>query len=349
MSNITRSFSRLALRRGNMRNGLYPNAATWITVINAMNHSMGYRHREVYRRAWELGQATGVFGSGTNTIGRFRFRTGHGVTTLTYVVMIGLDNTTAGPSGGLATNPYIEIDTTISGGATTTRDFHYGLQSSPPGTDAPDETHVATSDVSVTPLTVYEVEIKSVDYARPIAIVAYEQASQTVTESTNYYNLHQPQAGSPIYDANRQRMALGLSEMWRTMGGATWHWHLQDGAARTRSSATYVNILDNSTTGTPATSDYGFYLDLTSHNTISATTAPMELAVYGSIGAGSGTVRLIDSAGNTYGPVTINGAAGWYTATVNLPASSTFYTAQYAGDGANTVSVSAISLIEYTA
>lgn len=335
-----------------MRNGLFPNAATWTTVINAQNHAMGYRHREVYRRAWELGQATGVFGSGTNTIGRFRFRTGFGVTTLTYVVMMGIDNTTGGPSGGLATNPYLEIDTTISGGATTTRDFYYGLQSAPAGTDAPAETYLTTADVSVTASTVYEVAIKSIDYARPIAIVAYEQASQTVTESTNHYNLHQPGAGAPIYDANRQRMALGLSEMWRTMGGITWHWGLQDGAARTRTSATYINIIDNATTGTPATSDYGFYLNPQYHNTISATTVPFEMAVYGSMNAPActGNVRLIDSAGNVLGPVAVNSNTdGWFTATINLPASSTFYTAQYAGDGVNQLSVRNISLIEYTA
>ncbi len=342
MSLISRAFSRLAYRRGNMRNGLYPNAATWQTVINAQNHSMAYRHREVYRRAWELDGTIGV--TGTSTVGRFRFRTGFGVTTLTYVVMIGLDTTTGGPSGGLATNPYLEIDTTISGGATTTSQIYYGLQSVTP-VDAPNNIYLTTGDVAVTASTVYEVAIKTVDYARPLAIVAYEQATQTVAESTNHYNLHQPAAASPIYDANRQRMALGLSEMWKTGGGATWHWHLASGAARTRTSATYINILDNATTGTPATSDYGFYLDLTSHNTLSATTVPCELAIYGEDGA---SVRLIDSAGNTYGPATAAGASpAWTAATINLPTASTFYTAQYAGDGAVSGSTYAISLIEY--
>jgi hypothetical protein len=92
-------------------------------MVAAQNHAMGYRHREVYRRAWEMDGAIGLVG--TTTFERFRFRTGYGVTTLTYVVMMGLDTTTGGPSGGLATNPYIEIDTTISGGATTTRDFYF--------------------------------------------------------------------------------------------------------------------------------------------------------------------------------------------------------------------------------
>lgn len=340
MSLITRAFMHLSYRRANIRNGLYPNGSTWSWIIRAQNHAMAYRHREVYRRAWELGVVDGF--AGTTSVGRFRFRTGFGVTRLTYVLLMGLDTHNA------ATNPRIEIDTKISGGATTTSTFYFGLERT--GTnDGPSQQYLTTTDVTVTASTVYEVLIKAIDYARPLAIVAYEQATPTVTESTNHYNLHHPLAGSPIYDANRQRMALGLSEMWRTMGGITWHWHLQDGAARTRSSATHINILDNTTTGTPATSAYGFYLDPQYHNTLSATTVPFELAAYGSIGAGSGTVRLIDSAGNTYGPVTINGAAGWYTATINLPASSTFYTAQYAGDGVNTVSVNAISLIEYTA
>lgn len=339
MSLIARNFQRLALRRGNIRNGLYPNAATWATMLRAQNHCMGYRHREIYRRAWELGVIDGFTGS-TN-VARFRFRTGLGVSRLTYVLFMGLDTHNAGA------NPRIDIVRTISGGASSTSTFYWGLERT--GTnDGPSQQYLTTGDASVTPSTVYEMLVTAQDYARLLSLCVYEQASLTVDEGTNYYNTHNPAASSPIYDADRQQLVVGANALWKQNRAATWHWHLGDGSVRTRSSATYISIIDNSTSGTPATSDYGFYLNPQYHNTISATTVPFELAVYGAVAAGSGTVRLIDSAGNTYGPATVNGLAGWYTAAINLPAASTFYTAQYAGDGVNSVGVTAISLIEYT-
>jgi hypothetical protein len=334
-------FPRLIQYRRQCRNGLYPAANLWTSIVAAENHLVAYRKREIYRRAWELAVVDSF--AGTTNVARFRFRTGYGVTRLAYVLIMGLDNK------NIATNPRIDIDTTISGGATSTLTFYYGLQNSAGSTDGPDTLSAQRQEVTVTANTVYEVTVKTIDYARPIALMAYELASPTVDEATDYYNTQQPMAGAPIYDADRQRIVEGLSNMYRRNGGITWHWSLTDGASRTRSSATHINILDNSTTGTPTTAHYGFYLNPQYHNTESRTTVPFELGVYGSIGAGSGTVRLIDTSGNTYGTVTINGAAAWRTATLNLPTTETFFVPQFAGDGANTVSVSAISLIEYEA
>jgi hypothetical protein len=182
--------------------------------------------------------------------------------------------------------------------------------------------------------------------------VAYEQAALTVDEATNYYNTMNPIAAHPIYDADRQQLVLGVNNMYKRGGGITWHWGLAQGGGRARSSATYINAIDNATTGTPATSDYGFYLNPQYHNTLSATTVPFELAAYGAMSAPAttGNVRLIDSSGNTYGPIAVNSNVdGWFTASISLPASDTFYTAQYAGDGVNTLTLRNISLIEYTA
>jgi hypothetical protein len=319
-----------------------PASGVWRWAINTENHLTAYRHREVYRRTWELGAVAGA--AGTNTWSRFRFRTGYGVSQIAYVVIMGLDTT-----GGTAANPRIDITTTLSGGGSTTTQFFYGL-SATAGSDGPDELGANRKVVSVSSASVYTVTIQTVDYARPLAVMAYEIGDTTVAETTDYYNTHDPVAGSPIYDADRQRLLQGLSNMYRQNGGIVWHWGLEDGAARTRTSATYINAIDNATTGTPATSDYGVYLNPQYHNTESRTTVPFELAAYGAMNAPActGNVRLIDSAGNTYGPVAVNSNTdAWFTASINLPTSETFYTIQYAGDGVNQLSLRNVSLIEW--
>lgn len=331
---------RLNFMRQNIRNGTYPSVATWANLVATENHLTAYRHREIYRRTWRLGTVAGA--AGTNTIARWRHRTGYGVTKLAHVVLMGLDT-----SGGTAADPYVEIDTTISGGATTTSQFSYGL-SSAAGTDGPDELGALRKVVDVTAATTYEFALRTIDYARPLSVMVYELADTTVTESTNYYNTQSVQAGAPIYDADRERLLVGLSNMYRQNGGICWHWGLQDGAARTRTSATYINAIDNTETATPtAGASYGTYLNPQYHNTESRSVVPFELAAYGDSAGGAGVVRLISSGGSTYGPVTINGAAGWYTASINLPNSEAFYAIQYAGDGANTLSLRFVSLIEW--
>jgi hypothetical protein len=325
--------------RRHMRNGCVPTANIHQPLVRAENHLTAYGgHREVYRKTWELGSYSGS--AGTNSLGRFRFRTNHGATILQYVVLLGLDN-----PGATATDPYLEIDTTISGGATTTSQVHYGL-SAVAGDDGPDEQYGVAVQVTVTPATVYEVNIKAADYCRPLAVMAFERASPTIDEATNYMNTHQPLAGAPIYDADRQQLLSGLSNMYR-YGGQTFHWSLFEGNARTRTSSTPINLIDNTETGTPTAASYAPFLDNRYHNTASRTTVPFELGVYGSIGAGSGTVRLIDTAGNTYCAVTVNGAAGWYTATGLLPNTNAQYALQFYSDNVNTMSVYAASLISW--
>lgn len=327
--------------RRHIRNGLYPTSGLWNLAIATENHLTAYRHREVYRRAWERGVS--ISAAGTNTIQRFRFRTGHGVAKLAYVVELGVDDK------NLAADPIFRIETTLSGGATTTSDIHFGLADLNTGmTDGPDQGYATRVVIDVDPDSVYEVALVTVDYARPLSVMAYELGATTVDESVDFFNTYQPAAGSPIYDAERQRILTGLSDMYRANGGIVWHWGLRNGAARTRTSATYINVLDDSTTGTPATSDYGFYVNPQYHSTESRSTVPFELAAYGSVGAGTGgQVRLISSSGATYGPVLVSGATGWYTASIDLPASETFLAVQYRGDGVNTLSLNFVSLIEW--
>lgn len=93
----------------------------------------------------------------------------------------------------------------------------------------------------------------------------------------------------------------------------------------------------------------GFYFSPQNHRTVSRTTVPMEWGVYASIPAGSGSCQIIDSAGSTYGAITVNSATPqWWTATFNIAENAEiFLVPQIAGDGANAIAVYAASVIEW--
>ncbi len=320
------------------RNGHAPAAQFYQRAVEALNHHTGYGGREVFQRSWDQGVLAGV--TGTTNIARFRFRSKHGANRLTFFVHMGL----AASSG---VDPYCEIDVTeVGGGTTTLNAIHYGESGTVTLSDAPDEWLITDRSVDITGATTYEVLIKSVDYARVLSVMAYEESDRTVVESTDYYSGLVPAAGVPIYDVHREQLLAGLSNMYCQNAGTLYHWGLS-GTARTRSSATLINLIDNTTTGTPTVAAPGVYLNNTCRNTASRTTVPYELGVYASIGAGSGTVRLTDDTGTDRITVTVNGAAGWYTATGLLPNTDTFYALRFNGDGANTVSVLFASLIEW--
>lgn len=323
----------------NMRNGMTPSAYTWQQLVQGANHCAKYRHRQVYMKALELGtDVTGV----SALQGVWRFRTGRDVSHVTVVMLMGLTSASAGL--GSTSDPYATVDFTISGGATTSTDpFRY---SSSTGTinDAPDEMSVQYQDVAVTANTVYECALNVANYARPIAIMVYEWNDDSTL------NTHNPTSGSPIYDVHREDVLVSLSNAYRSNGAMNFHWSLVDGAARTRSNATPASVFDGTSTGTPtAGSSNGFYLSPQYHRTHSRTTVPMEWAVYASMSAGTGTCRLIDSSGNTYGSINVNSATPqWWTATFNIPESAEiFLVPQMAGDGAGTLSVRAVSVIEW--
>lgn len=324
-------------------NNMSPSASFHRELVSAENHLSAFgAMREVYSKSLELGTDTG---GATALGGRWRFRTGYGVTHVRVLMLMGL--TSAATGAGSTANPISSVALTISGGATTTVTFAYGVNASTAITDAPDEHALMSERVAVTENTVYEGLLSNAGGARPLSIMVYEEGTSTVDESTSYMNTHSPTAGSPIFDADRERLLVGLSNFHSRNGGVCWHWSLYDGAARTRTSATPVNIIDNTETTTPTAASYGVYLDNTYHNRVSKTTVAYELAAYASISGGvTGTVRLIDTAGNVY-PVSVTSASlAWVAATVNLPTAETFYAMQFFSDGVQTLTVTAISLIE---
>ena len=323
------------------RNGMYPDASFYGLASSALNHSIAYRHRPVAWRRWLLGNARM---SGTNVVARFRFRSGYGATRLRLMGIAGLAHTSA-------TAPFLEITVTKVGGASTVTEIHYGDT-----TDAPDDDPAEWSrfdeEVAIDPASAYTITLETNDYAQALSFMAHELGPSTVDDLTAYYTEHEPQGGGPILDAHQQILIEGPANMHRQNGGLIAHWGQATGAARTRTSATAINLIDNASVSPPTAVTPGYRLVTTARNTYAATTVPIELAVWGSKASGSATVRMRDTSGADAATVTINSATPqWFTATgaVSVGTGQKYDLMLLSDGGGDAVNVNFVSFYEWQA
>ena len=323
------------------RNGMYPATSFYGRLQQAVNHLTGYRHKTVFQRQWRLGNKTYSGASSTN-LARFRWRSSHGAEHVRIVML----QCVSGASSG---DPRTEIEfINVTDAVTTTAGPWQGFIDTVSSGDEPSTWRMVSDTHAITPGKVYTATIKTYDSCRPMAILVMEIGGGTISEAVDYYSATNIVADAPIFDSTREVMLGGLGAMYRQNGALQVNWARDDGSARTRSSATAANLVDGATTGTPTAATYGYSCDLRYRNSSSRTGVPVELAVYGSIPAGSGTVKVIDTAGTTHLTATVNSATpGWFTATGTITASDLKFDLQFAGDGVNTLSVYAVSLVEY--
>ena len=323
------------------QNGMYPATSFYGRIQQAHNHLVGFRHKTVFQRAWRLGNKTYSGASATN-LARFRWRTGHGAA---YVRIVGVQCASNSSTG----DPRTELElVNFSDTVTTTAGPWQGFIDVASTGDEPSTWRIFTDTIAVTPNKIYHATFKTYDSCRPMSLLVMELGGGTVTESVNYYSAANMVSDAPIFDATREKILGGLGAMYRQNGALQVNWANGDGSALTRSSATAINVVNKSSTGTPTTATPGYSCDLRYRNSSSRAGVPVELAVYGSIPAGSGTVRVIDTAGTTHLTATVNSATpGWFTATGTITASDLKFDFQAAGDGVNTLSLHAVSLYEY--
>lgn len=336
MSYLSENLPSLIHYYAHARNGLLPDSAFYGATTASLNHLVAYRRKPIFQRTCVLGAAGGTSGAAW----RWYCTTGYGAKRLAILAVLGLDDRI------VAVDPYIDVIVTKVGGAATTVNFHYGA-SAVAATDAPDEFSTGVQFVDVDPASNYTGSVTFYDNVRVISLLVFEESIATVDDSNSYFSTYEPVGGSPIMDNRTQVQLEGVGNLIRQNGGLRHDWNPFDGTARTRSSATYINLYDNATTGTPTAATPGVTLVTSYRNTFAATTVPIKMAVYGSIGAGSGHVVLRDTSGNDAADVTINGAAGWYTATGAITVGAgQKYDLMFKGDGVNTVTVTAVSFFE---
>jgi hypothetical protein len=334
VSSLSTRYPSLIHRHRHCDNALYPEVSFYAQATAAINHVVGYRRKLVYRRTWKLGQAGGA----TGVVCRWHCKTGYGAKRFAVFVNLGFDDRAT------SDDPYIAVAITKVGGATATLNFHGGA-SQVASTDAPEQWFPQIQHSDCDAASSYTGTVTFNDDVRVISIMVFEEYNPTPDEDTTYFTEWEPGAGSPIYDNRQSQLLAGVGGLLRLNLGLRADWGQADGAARTRSSATYINLHDNTTTGTPTAATPGYSFVTTALNTYSATTVPILMCVYGSIGAGSGSVVLRSTAPADAATVTINGAAAWYTAAGALTVGTgQKYDLMFAGDGVNTVSVYAVSI-----
>ncbi len=324
-------------------NGHYPAAGFYSRAIAAENFLVGHGDREVVQKSWRLGYTPSPGYSGTTTH-RFRFRSRYGAaflrTTLT-VLMMPVSNTTP--------VPYIEVVVTQVGVGSTTRTFTGAIDTGGLGNDRPSDWRIAIDTMALTPNAAYTVEVKLYDYARIGSVVMHEVGNATISQATDYYNSLIAQAGTEITEATRSRLLIGLSAMYCANAGTVSHWGKADGTAQARTSATFANLIDGSTTGAPTAATPGPHLDLSYRATHSRpTSVPIEIACFASIPSGSGSVRLVDASANVIATITVNSSTpAWFVATGLAPTTPQKFDWQFAGSGTQSIGVSSASLIEW--
>lgn len=334
------------------KNALYPCSSFYGQAHAALNHIQVYRGSEVFRRSNTLGNL--ATGDDPATIWRWRFRSGYAQTQLQLVGLLGLAYDWRGTSPNTNTDaPTITISVTISGGATTTVTVSGG-RSAVTATDAPSEWIPFEETIAITPATVYECSVASSDYCRIISLMARQLGDPAIDDATSYLSEHEPAGTHPISDVNQQRLIEGSGNLLRQNRGLRADWCLFNGAARTRTSAAWVNLINNSSASPPTATSPGWRYALDALNTASRDTMPVEMAVYADITASTGLVTLRDSGGTDVVSITVDTTGPkWFTATGSLSVGSFGTTLKvdpgFLSDGAATLSVYALSLCAWEA
>lgn len=301
-------------------NGDIPDQWFARSLIDAHNHNMAYRRKAFFSSCSGFNSTMGN-STTTTTYWRARVHTGYGATELRFRVGMGRRK-----AATAATDPRVDIDVTIAGGATTTVTQRHGAHPSGSSGDTLSELGWYRLKVPVSGNTTYEIAVKGVDGGRPISICGYEYANPTIDDATNYYVEKVAGHEQPIDDAHRQAILQGASLVWLTNGAHLLNWSGNGvGTAQSVTGSTYRNLFDGTSTSVSAsTLGYTFSSAGTGATALAtlekmarlkdATSLACVIAVYGNVSAGTGgQVRLVNTAG-TSGPAvgSIGTTLQWY-------------------------------------
>lgn len=329
-----------------IRNGRYPDATFAAELADHTNQAALYRGKNHFSYAYPmLSIPAGTGENGTIDRWRFPFMASPYLTVVRAVAWLAPVATTLSGSAGVR----VRIETGRGPGETpaTVGDAQvdFGATVSAPG-DVPD--YFARMPVYVSTPTMIAAmpsntwlygTVAVVNDGRIAAISVHEDplvSSPIVDDGIA--------ATSPIYDKDREDVVVASRLMWKRGAGPLFTWQ----GPRTRSSATAVNAIDDSSTSPSVSTPY-FAPNLQYKTTVRRGTVPCMFFVFGSAPSGSGgTVTLRDASNTTL--ATINGitTVGWYSTTVNLPATDgEKYYLFYSGDGTVTFYLEATALLQW--
>jgi hypothetical protein len=301
-------------------NGRPPDVRYLRELIRAQNHVVAYRRKTFF--SWGDLESPHTASASELKLFRFRCHTGHGATHLGF--LLGLGRTDLGNAA--TATPYANLGVTPAGGSVTNTRV-YGGQVVGTVTDAPSTILWRQVQVPVAGATTYEVVVSAVDRARVLACCAYEIASPEVDPSVDWYVAEQPGVEAPVFDAARERILRGMSELWRRNGTHLYSWPGAGTGTNPTFGASWANVIDDGTGGANSATP-GVYLlgdstyDMAQHCRRSdGATIDVVLAAHGAVAAGSdGEVRIVDSSTGT--AVATLGSIGtttqWYSTTATI-------------------------------
>ena len=335
------------------RNGVITSGPAVALLASQLNMIVNRRLKVHFRNWLPVGRVTNAAGDQTT----WRWR-GHispnAIETRLRIVTVPAEDT-----GVIEPRWYISV--TPSGGSVYDNASVYVPARVPAATTiVPDHFTTATKRIvkdadlaNLTGNTTYEFALHVVDRCRVLGLTCYEVTRGTFDPDTAGLLGTSPSpfgTDSQIFDASISDLLTDTHTAWKRQATPHFAWTQDGTTAKTRSSATYVNLLDGSAAGWAAASP-GFNLWPSKRGSYNSANVPVTFAVYGSASAGTaGACRLVTN-GATVASITNIGTAGWYTATGNLNSAnaSDLGVVEYACDGANTVSIRAVGLEGYLA
>lgn len=303
-------------------------------IAAALNHAARWHTREAFRYVGQVASIAAKAGAGQRKRWRCAWHTGPMTTRMWVAFGCGQAQVTG--------DPYAKFE--IDGGGDSAT-FHFGGGGGALA-NAPSTLGYAVRSIEVSPNTQYTGLWSDYDDARLFSGCLFEESYEPDTD--NGYAEPNAAVTGPIFDA-RRAATLGLADDLWSRGAHTFSWVVDtDAAVRTRTSATDINLIDNTSTAVSAATP-GYKIDLRYRRRRRATTVPVRIRVCALVaGGGTAHVYLKDSGGSTVATVTITGASeAWFTTDVNLPATDAKYDIHYDSDGANQVSVFAVSAYEH--
>lgn len=320
-------FGKEPLVRG-MRNGVVPPAPAVLDLAYLTNQTISKR-KKVFFRKW-VNEADAHEAIASSDTLRTYFLTSPTTNKVRCrMVLAPVEDTEAN-----APDPRL-FWTLVNGGSVAQDTIRYHLRVAAPYTVVPDDWVVVDQDWTVSGNTAYSATLTQVDKLRVLGCTIWEpwqfvlDASSDLSISPKGYV---PNLG--IYDASVNDCVSTVTTLWKQQGTSFFSWSRPSTTAFTTTSATYVNIIDATTTAWATTSE-GFYTDPQYHGaaeTVTATnreTVPITFWAYiaTSDAAQTVTAALVDQNNGTGAPiatVTRTGAAtgAFVTTTANWSAPS---------------------------
>lgn len=295
------------------RNLLVPMASAVTKAARAHNHLLSYRKKVL---AYWTTDFTSVDVGAAGTTSRWHGfgRTGLATDRLTAIVY-------QFPAyNGSAVEPHCIFRAQKTGGTSQDSDkMHAPLSAGGAVLDSPDDVVITAATLTVDPDSEYRVELRAVDYARPIAWVVYEHAPDFLDDADAGVVDPRFSLYEPITTDRLQALLEAATDAWKANGANVMNWSVDD-SLFVLQSATYTNLLDLSSTGNPTAITPGWRHQSSKHARAERSVVPCVFAFRGHVGSGqAGDVQLIDTNGTQLATIAVNNTTEqWLTTTFSL-------------------------------